>query len=107
MMYNTRMGHHSTGRTSLGDIDISDVSIQPFSKEQKQSGTAFVSSRTSMMRGVVSREGQMKRSIETNIDQTTDDLTVHTLQLHTQNSQDCDNLSIVHSSSLVLFVFDG
>ena len=59
-----------------------------------------------MMRGVVNGEGWMKRSIETNIDQTTDDLTVHTLQLHTQNSQDCDNLSIVHSSRLVLFIFD-
>ena len=60
-----------------------------------------------MMRGVVSREGQMKRSIETNIDQTTDDLTVHTLQLHTQNSQDCDNQSIAHLSRLFsLFSMD-
>ena len=60
-----------------------------------------------MMRGVVNNEGQTNRLIKTVIDQTDDDLNVHTLHLHTQNCRDCDNLSIIHSSRLVPFEFDG
>ena len=53
-----------------------------------------------MMVGVVNSEGQTNRMIKTDIDQTTDDLVVHTLQPQAQNSRDCDDPSIVHSSRL-------
>ena len=60
-----------------------------------------------MIGDVVNNEGQTNILIKTVIDQTTDDLNVHTLQLHAQNRRDCDNPSIAHLSRLFsLFSMD-
>ena len=58
-----------------------------------------------MMHGVVNSEGQTNRLIKTDIDQTNDDLNLHTFTATYTNSRDCDNPSIVHLSRLVQFVF--